>query len=608
MALIAATALAIGGVSAVAAHALTSPTLAGSATNSTASLIVGNYTSEVIAAGGADKYYTISNTGGTINYPAAPSNTTLTGGANEVWSAGTGAIGTANFAGSETMTVSVYSATAGTQVVTLTGSTSTIITLTITWGAPPALSAANSFVVANNAADIASTTIGTTANTLKVTAASADSSIIAVGTTAGVLAGGATIGLYNNATPPVSIATDTIYASVSGPGLVTISKAVYSGAPAVTGTVTTSGTSTLGKAVTTTTAAAYGILNIYSDGTVGTSTVTISDATAGVVLGTVSIVFYATVISKLVAVTNTNIPLTIPTGFVPTATESIRSNAVVAGQAAVTVVASDATGNAIPSAVGITVTSGTPAVATVGALTYDAANASSFVNVTPVSEGTTVLTFADAATGKVVATTTVMVVSPVVAKVVASTDAATYAQGTKVLYSLNATDAAGNPVADGTYTGLFTSVPTSNIGLQGALPSTGAVVFKGGVSTSTLYAPVAGSNVVIAGGTLSALPFVATAAAGTTTNSALFSVNAGTVVTGPGTIQAAIDAAVAATTAATAAGVQATAAVTAANAAGVQAAAAVAGVAVVNTRLTALLSKVAALIKLMARLIKKAHA
>ncbi len=592
VALIAAAAVAIGGISAVSANALTAPTLAGSATSSTASLITGNYTTEVIAAGSADKYYTISSTGGVVNYPTAPATTTLsTSGAAEIWSAGTGAIGTTNFAGSETMTVSVYSATAGTQVVTLAGSSSTAITLTITWGAPAVASAANSVVASNTAADISG-------GTPKTTVATEDTGLSAI-YTVNTLGGGAYVLLNNNASTPVAITTDVISASVTGPGILQIG-ATYAAAAAAAG----------GRAVSNVAAGSTAYVLIFGDGTSGTSTVTVSDSTAGIVLGTFSVIFHSTVVASLVATTNTNVPLTMPAGFVPKATEGINSTVVVAGMAAVSVVAKDVNGNAIPASTGITVTSGTTSVANVGAITYDPANASSFVNIIPVAEGSTILTFSDTATGKVVATTTVLVVSPVVAKVVASTDAATYAPGTKVVYTLTATDAAGRQVADGTYTGLFSTAPTSNIGLQGALPTTGAITFVGGVSSVVVYSPASAANVVIAGGTLSSLAFVAPAAAGITTNSALFAVSGST-----GSVQGAIDAANEATTAAKAATVAATlaasnadAATTAAKAAGAQAAAAVAAMVVLNARVTAVLAKQVALIALVARLIKKLKA
>ena len=585
VALIAATALAIGGISAVSAYATqATPTLGAT----TASALTASYTTVTLNAGSTDKYYTITSSGtGTLLFPVtAPATTGLTGGSSELWFSGA-TPGAANFAGTEVLTFSANSATAGTQTITVQGNTSSSITEVITWGSAAVVSAANSVVASNTATNISGTP--------KTTVATEDTNLSSVNTV-NTLGGGAYVQVYSNATTPALISTDVISASVSGPGILKIGS-TYSAAAAATG----------GRAVSNAAAGSTAFVLINGDGTAGTSTVTVSDSTTGVVLGTFSVVFYALTVAKIVVTTNTNVPLTTPTGFVPLATEGIRSNAVVAGQAPVSIVVSDANGNVIPSADGITVTSATPAIATVGALTYDAANASSFVNITPVSEGSTVLSFSDTATGKVVATTTVLVVSPIVAKVVASVDAASYAPGTKVVYTLTATDAAGRQIADGTYTGLFTTAPTSNVGLQGALPGTGALSFVNGVNNSTVYSPVTATNVVIVGGTTSSAAFVAPAEAAITTNSALFSVT-GSVNTGPGTIQAAIDAAVAATTAATAAGVQATAAVTAATAAGVQAAAAVAGVAVVNTRLTALLSKVAALIALMARLIKKAHA
>jgi len=612
VALVAAAALAIGGVSAVSANAVAGP--AAPVFPVSASAVTGTYTTVTLNAGSNDKYYTITSSGvGSVLYPAAPQSPDATGlvaGASEVWYAGgTPGATTFNAGGTDVLTFSVYSATAGSQTLTITGNSTAANTTTITWGAAPVLSVGNSFVVANNATDIAAGTVGTTAGTLKVTSASADSSLAFQGSPSNTLAGGATVGVYNNATTPASIGTDTISASVSGPGLLTISKVTYGNAPLVTGAVTVVNTSAQGRSVSTTTAAAYAIVNLYSDGTSGTSTVTVSDATAGVVLGTFTVTFYSTTIAKLVATTLTNVPVAAVTNFATTATEGINGSSVATGGAPVSVVATDANGNKIPSAAGITVTSGTTSVATVGAVTYDATNGYSYVNIIPVSEGSTVLTFTDTATGLVTATATVLVTSAVASTVVASTDAATYDPGTKVVYKLTAADAKGNPIADGTYSGFFSTAPTSNVGLQGALPGLTSVTFAGGVSNSTVYSPVNSANVVIAGGTVVA-GFLASATA-TATNEADFSTTGSSDTAANAATDAAneaTDAANAATDAANAAADSADAATQAAQDAGDKADAALAAVTALSQQVTTLLAKVAALASTIAKIAKKVKA
>ena len=600
VALVAAVAAAFAGLSTVAANA-TAPTLSGTGSaagaSTTASLTVGTYNAETITAGTSDNLYTITTSGvGSVYYPGtAPSGTTLNANSatSEVWSNGSGAIGAGSVFSVTNLLVSVYSATAGTQTITVTGSSSAAQTITITWGSAAALSAANSLVVTNNATDIAATTVGTTSATLRTTAASADSSVVGVGTTPNVLAGGATVGLYNNAATPAAWTSDVIGATVSGPGLVTISTL-----SALTGTPTIGSASAQGRSVVTSAAGAYALVKLYADGTTGTSTVTISDTTAGVVIGTFTVTFYSTTIAKLVATTHTNVAVASVSNFAPTATEGINGTSTATGGAAVSVVASDANGNVIPSASGITATSSNTAVATVGSLTYDSTNGYVYVNVVPVSEGTTTIKFADSATGLVTSSTSLLVTKAVASTVVAATDAASYAPGTAVKYTVTATDAAGNPIADGTYTGFFSTAPTSNVGLQGAFPTTTSAVFAGGVNTSALYAPTGSANVTIVGGTVVA-GFLASATA-TATNNASFTTTGAADTSAQAATDAAneaTDAANAATDAANAAADAADAATSAAQDASAKADAALAAVNALSAKITVLAAQIAKIVK-----------
>jgi trimeric autotransporter adhesin len=664
VALVAAVAAAFGGLSTVAANAATANSLpvvtnsstavaalastATETTTVTATDIVGTYNAISLTPGQEDSYYTITTTGvGSVSYPSSgnPGGTTLTAQSSttEIWSNGTGAIGAvtpnagttsfgtgSNSSGSNynALTVSVYSATAGTQTITYTGNVTGAITETITWSAAPALSVANSLVVTNNAADIVGTTVGTTAGTLKATTASADSGVTLTATPSNTIAGGAVVGLYNNATSPAAITTDTIQATVAGPGIATIATL-----SALTGSPTIGTASAAGRSVSVAATAGFAEIKLYSDGTTGTSTVTVSDSTTGTTIGTFAVIFYSNTIAKLVATTNTTVPLAAVTGFESADSEGFTGANAPTGTdvAPVSVVADDANGNAIPNqASEIDVSSGTTTVATVAANpTWDSAGDFYYPTITPVSEGKTVLTFTDASTGDVVATATVWVVPAVIASLTAATDNSSYDPGTKVLYTLTAADAAGNPVADGTYVGLLTTVPTSNVGLQGSLPTAATanaaegssaqtingeanVTFAGGVATYTNYAPLATANVAIAGGVInSGGVLTSSALEGATVNEADFATtgssdNAANAATDAA--NEATDAANAATDAANAAADSADAATQAAQDAGDKADAALAAVTALSQQVTTLLAKVAALSATIAKIAKKLKA
>jgi len=636
IAAVAALALALGGLSSLAAQAsaVTTATLNGATTNTSVSLTptVSTFTNLSLAAGTNDSVYTIMTSGvGSVFYPGtAPAGSTLQASGNsEIWSNGTGSLGStpgatvgSAFSTNSTLTFSAFSQSAGVETITVYGSNNGVadpaLTYTLTWGAAPTVSAANSFVAANNAADIAAGTVGTTAGTLKVNSASADTGITVVGNTPNVLAGGAVVGLYNNAATPGAVTTDTISASVAGSGIVTISNASFSGAPAVSGNVTLSGTSVAGRYVVTSSATQFAVVKLYSDGTSGKSTVTITDATTGTVIGTFTVMFYSTNVASLVATTNYSVPLGVSAGvlggFTAKATAGFTGSTGVLSSTLepVTVVAKDSSGNVIPSVAGISVTSGTPSVATVSSTAlWDSVNSVYYPVITPVAVGSTVLTFTDTATGLVVAKTTVNVASTVVSSVTGSSDAASYGPGVKVTYILTAKDSAGNAVADGSYSDLIATAPSVNFAVSGsALPgvssavagtpagSTGPIAFVGGVNNSSLYAPISSADVVISGGLLGAGSDVAVASHGakisevdfTVVNPADTAANAATAAANEAT-----DAANAAVDAAKAAGDSADAALAAAQDAGGKASAALAAVTALTQQVTTLLAKIAAI-------------
>lgn len=599
VAFVAATALTFAGISGVAAHAAGSDTftIAGATTgtgyqsaSATSSATVGTYVSVAVTfTGDTNNADLITSTGsGSIVVPSIAPAASGTGATlattgitstsatvfnpNSIAAAVPGGQATP-LSASGTFTFSAYSAAAGTQTISIVGSGGTS-TATINWGAATTVSAANSIVAANNATDIAASTTGTTAGNLKVTTSSADSSLSA-SSAINTPAGGAYVALNNNASSTSPVTTDIISATVSGPGLLTITPVTF------TGTTVNLGTASLqGRTVATAAATPTALVKILADGTSGVSTVTISDSTTGTVIGSFSVTFYGSTVGSLSAKTNTAyLPAATVTGFTPTATEALVYNGSTGhavssstSEAAVSFVAKDSSGNVIPGVDGslnstsFTFASSNTAVASVNATNayYDSTNGYWYPIITPVSEGAATITVADASTGKITATAVINVSAAVASTVSTSTDASNYAPGTKVVYTISAKDAAGNPVADGTYgttvstasapttTSFLTTLPSSNFGLQGSVASaSGDVTFANGTSTSTLYAPLSGP-VTIGNGVLNAsASYLATALQGSTLPAATFTVTTDTSAADAASL--AVDSANAATDAANAA-------------------------------------------------------
>ena len=363
----------------------------------------------------------------------------------------------------------------------------------------------------------------------------------------------------------VALPTTTAWtATVSGPGSVSATSS-KTGAKVVTGTLATAD------------------VYLFGDGTSGSSTVTF--AVAGTTVATKSVNFYSTTVASLSATTKYNVAVSATGGYTATSSKTIF------------VVAKDATGNAIVAsgANGMTATSSNTAIATVVAPVYDAnaggtGVAGFYVTVTGVAEGSAVITIADS-TGLIKTTATVLVTTGVAAKITTSTDAASYDAGTLVTYTISATDAAGNPVADGSYVGFLASAPVTNVAVQGFSESTTATFVDGKYST-TFYAPLSAGNVTVTGGTVGSTTAIATALQATALPAATFAVN------GDANASLAVDAANAATDAANAAAEEASNATEAAsealaavNALATTVASLIAGIKAQLTALTALVKK-----------------
>jgi len=215
------------------------------------------------------------------------------------------------------------------------------------------------------------------------------------------------------------------------------------------------------------------------------------------------------------------------------------------------------------------------------------------VTVTGHKAGTATITVCDTAscvTPTLSATTKVTVTGSTLGKVALAFDSSSYEPGAKMTLTATVTDAAGLPLADGTYD-LFGTVPTANINLAGwaALSAGGAdVVVAGGVATWTFYAPFTSGNVVVSG---------------TDSLTAANALTATATVSGP--TDAAIDAANEATDAANAATDAANAAAEAADAATAAAQDAQAAVAELATQVAALMASIKAQITSLTNLVVK---
>jgi hypothetical protein len=363
---------------------------------------------------------------------------------------------------------------AGTYVIKLTSANAVnnaYITWTITAVAKGAISAASSTAYIG---------AGTTAVSADVAVAAIKSASAAVanvtvtesnGSTTGALASGDAVALT---------------ATVSGPGLVSFSSTVGTGA----------------RAITNSSAALTQTLYIFADGTAGTGTVTISAGTT--VLATKTVTFYGALASLKATVAHT----------------VAASGSATTG--AVTVVGYDSNGNLVPSQ-GLTITSAdTTKVASFTATSSAAADVTAgtaTVSVTGITGkfGPVALTIADTATGLVATTVTVNVSNTTATALVLSSDKASYAPGEKITYTIKGTDVNGVAVADlastaSAYTWVTNVVP----GGSSSFPT--AATWTSGAQTFSVYAPATTGT------------FTATATLATTANAIASTLNATTLV------------------------------------------------------------------------------
>ncbi len=369
-----------------------------------------------------------------------------------------------------------------------TGVSSTHVVATVSLGTAPAASAqySTSIIAAGAAAAGASDAIG-----------------VSLARTAGVKAGNITVTVRdqnNNIMPTAGIS-----ATITGPGLLSIDDED-----------TTTSSAGTGRSVSLTTAEAAGnngIANVtvYADGTAGVATITITSGT--VTLATETVTFYGTV-ATLEATQYMSVAEASAAGrqlgysgnAATFAGYDSLSSAGVFTQGtipAVLITAKDSNGNVVP---GLTITAVSSdasviALATIvegtGSTDFNGPgyyNASVTSAVAGVSGKSATVTFrTQLSTGAFISTTAVPFTlgKRAVDKITITFDSADYQAGGLMKVTQTAVDNLGNPVADGTYAGLYAATPVFSKPVVGAIAnSTGDVRFSKGVRSSDVYAPV----------------------------------------------------------------------------------------------------------------------
>ncbi|MBI3429729.1 MAG: hypothetical protein HY050_06715 [Actinobacteria bacterium] len=512
---------------------------------------------------------------GSVVSTGAPTNATVNGGTAAISSPGSSFTVTGNSSGAtKTVTIVLASSTTGTQTITATpldnnGVPGTAVTKTITWVASTTLAVS----ATNSTSFLGGTNVVATSDQTVTVAKSAAGQVGNVAVTLKDTNGNA---LYSQ----------TLTATVSGPGLIALSTSVTGSGTARAASLTLSSSNNV----------AYVLVS--ADGTAGVSTITISDG--------------STVISTE-TVTFTGGPAT----FVATASATnlkVGANGVngTAGSGAIKVKVTDSNGNIVADGTSVYASSSSTATATVTTTALTTVSGYVYYAVQGLAAGTSVITFGDAATPTVSTTITVTVTAVVASTVTLAFDKASYTPGEKMVLTLTAKDSTGAGIADtGTYTAFLAAGGLiSNVSLQGDTISGTAPTFVGGVATFTLYAPLAAGTINITGTTgvsanlATAVQSLALAASAEVTNP---SADAATDAANAATDAAnyAADAADAATTAAQ----EATAAAVAAQESADAATAAVVALGLrVDTLLASVRAQLTSLSNLLVRIIKKTKA
>ena len=329
----------------------------------------------------------------------------------------------------------------------------------------------------------------------------------------------------------------------------------------------------------------------------GTSTVTIS--VNGVVAKTYTVTFTGAAVKIVLTALNPVIGI----GTAAALAANVSPNATItANTGALKAQEFDANGNALVVPALTLASSDTAKVAVaIPALLVAGSFSATAVGISPtgVAAGTSSVTVTDGTlTSNAVS---LRVSSGAPTSVVVTSDAAAYPAGGAGTLSYTASDAAGTLPA-GTYYLVYATAPASSFALTvGVLPTTSLTVNESGVQTVAFNAPLSDGTTTIAG----------TPSTGITETPASFTVSSGASDAANAATDAAneaTDAANAATDAANAAADSADAATQAAQDAGDKADAALAAVTALGQQVTSVLAKVAALSALLVRIIKKVKA
>ena len=484
VALVAAAALAIGGISAVSANAtpqadtLTASVATSSTTSGVAVTTVLNQS--FVASAGADA---ASITASLVSGPAGNSALpVLTHAGGTDVNAASVAISGGNLI--STTTATAGGATTGFTTATLTPLVSGTYVIKFT---PAAISGVTNAAALTWTVTVAAPLTPTAADSKAIenadesTSASADS-VIAGDKTINAAAQRASIVVTaKNGATDLTAAT-ALTATISGPGVLGISNV---------GAVTTQ--TAIGRAITGT--AGQNVIGVFSDGTAGSATVTISAGST--VLATKTVVFYGTTAKIVSTVVNSVIPV----------------GALGATLGAITAILTDANGNPVANAnayavsdtVGVISNSYTAATAvsdSTGKVTFDLVGvAAGTANIT-----ITTNTSSSVTTG-VSATPVAVRVGAAAANATISFNNAQYLPGEAAIITVTVLDAAGKPVPNAPYIGVFAADLVSNYALSsGSLSGSANITTTGSTGTATFKVnmPLANGTIVISatGGTL----------------------------------------------------------------------------------------------------------
>ncbi len=269
-------------------------------------------------------------------------------------------------------------------------------------------------------------------------------------------------------------ATESITATISGPGVL--------GANATLGSVVPTGRSLVVQK--------GDYIGVFPDGSTGVGTITLTGSTSGALISTKTVTFSDIAATKYAT---------------PTIAATDSSVIAVAGTTKVSVLAQDATSNLVSGLVGGTdywAYSSNTAVATVATYSFSATTGYGII-VTGVSAGEAEISFGNASTLAAAtiksAPIKVRVGTAVPSNVTVTLDKSTYAPGEKMTMTVTILNAAGLPVVGATsYANIFSATGvTASINLQSGTLPTGTIADYSNTTntkTYTLYAPVTGGK------------------------------------------------------------------------------------------------------------------